>query len=98
MEMEKRRRGHTSGAISKMVEDVERMTQAAEDECPVALKVGSVRHGVAEGIVWVEETLVPLENPLRVKSKRPKHMIAGKKIPQSRGPVIMPKRRVLSAL
>jgi len=32
----------------KMAEDVERMTQAVEDECPVALKVGSVRHGVGD--------------------------------------------------
>src|SRR5271154_1738794 len=70
----------------KMVEDVERMTQAVEDECPVALKMGSVRHGVGEGIVWVEESLVPLENPLRFKSKGPKHMIVGKKIPQKKGP------------
>lgn len=70
----------------KMVEDVERMTQAVEDECPVALKIGSVRHGVGEGIVWVEESLVPLENPLRFKSKGPKHMIVGKKIPQKQGP------------
>jgi hypothetical protein len=69
----------------RMVEDVERMTQAVEDECPVALKVGSVRHGVGEGIVWVEESLVPLENPLRFKSKGPKHMIVGKKIPQKQG-------------
>jgi hypothetical protein len=70
----------------KMVEDVERMTQAVEDECPVALKMGSVRHGVGEGIVWVEESLVPLENPLRFKSKGPKHMIVGNKIPQKQGP------------
>lgn len=69
-----------------MVEDVERMTQPVEDECPVALKVGSVRHGVDEGIVWVEESLVPLENPLRFKSKGPKHMILGEKIPQKQGP------------
>ena len=82
----------------KMVEDVERMTQAVEDECPVALKMGSVRRGVGEGIVWVEESLAPLENPLRFKSKGPKHMVVGKRYRRSRGPVIMPKRRVLSAL
>src|SRR5271156_6512733 len=70
----------------KMVEDVERMTQAVEHECPVALKMGNVRHGVGEGIVWVEESLVPLENPLRFKSKGPKHQIVGKKVPQKQGP------------
>jgi hypothetical protein len=70
----------------KVVEDIERMTQAVEDECPVALKMGSVRHGVGEGIVWVEESLVPLENPLRFKSKGPKHEIVGKRVPQKQGP------------
>jgi hypothetical protein len=66
--------------------DIERMTQAVEDECPIALKMGGVRHGVGEGIVWVEESLVPLENPLKFKSKGPKHRVVGKRMPQKQGP------------
>jgi hypothetical protein len=83
---EAKERDTDEGNKFKMVEDVERMTQAVEDECPVALKMGSVRDGVGEGIVWVEESLVPLENPLRFKSKGPKHMVVGKKVPQKQGP------------
>ena len=43
----------------KMAGDVERMTQAVEDECPIVLKMGSVCHEVGEGIVWVEDSLMP---------------------------------------
>jgi hypothetical protein len=62
------------------------MTQVVEDECPVALKTGSIRHRVGEGIVWVEDSLVPLEDPLRFKLKGPKRMIVGKRMLQKQGP------------
>ena len=72
--------------------EIEGMTQAVEDECPVALEMGGVRNGVGEGIVWVEDSPVPLENPLKFKSKGPKHRIVGAKVPQRHGPADDAKR------
>lgn len=68
--------------VLKMAGDVERMTQVVEDECPVALKMGSIRYEVGEGIVWVEDSLVPLEDPLRFKLKGLKRMIVVKRMLQ----------------
>jgi hypothetical protein len=58
------------------------MAQAVEDECPVAFQLGGIRNGIGEG-VWVENSLVPLENPMRLKSKGPKHRIVDTKVPKT---------------
>lgn len=60
-----------NGVEDSVLEAVRALTQTVEDECPVALKVGDVKRGVGEGIVWTEVG-APSAEPLRFKSKGPR--------------------------
>jgi hypothetical protein len=55
------------------------LTSEVQKECPVASKIGGIRKGLGEGIVWIEEkhqpdwpdNTQPIRNPLKFKTVAP---------------------------